>query len=156
MKFKLLFIAFFLFSCNQDTTDIQEWNKIIEFHSAKDYDNCLVNLHSLVVSYPNSKKIPDVYFLISEIYINEYKEYDISIEYLNLILEKYPKHELSKKSLFTLGYINANYLEAYTKATSYYKQFLSIYPDDDLVPSVNYELSNLSELNLKAKSLLNN
>ena len=88
--------------------------------------------------------------------MNEYKQYDISIFYLKLILDKYPDHDLSKKSLFTLGYINANYLEAYTRATYFYNKFLTTYPDDDLVPSVKYELDNLSDLNLKVESLLKN
>ena len=157
MKFNfLLFIFLLLFSCNRESEDLKQWSKIIDLHTAKDYDNCLVNLHSLIDLYPNSIKIPNVYFLISEIYMNEYKEYNISLSYLKLILDKYPDHELSKKSLFTLGYINANYLEAYTRATYYYNIFLTTYPDDDLVPSVNYELDNLSNLNLKVKSLLKN
>ena len=157
MKFRfLLFLLILLFSCNQQLKDKKSWEEIIKFHSDKDYDNCLVNLHNLMDSYPNSAYIPSAYFLISEIYMNEFKEYDISISYLNLILNKYPNHRLSKKSLFTLGYINANYLEAYTRATDYYEKFLSKYPDDDLVPSVNYELANLSELNLKANSFMKN
>ena len=157
MRFRLLlYIVILLFSCNQEIDNKKEWTKIIELHDAKDYDNTLVNLHSLIDSYPNSKYVPNAYFLISEIYMNEFKEYSISILYLNNILEYYPNHELSKKSLFTLAYINANYLEIYTRAANYYSEFLSKYPDDDLVPSVNYELNNLYELTKKTNSLLKN
>ena len=94
-------------------------------------------------------------FLISEIYLNEYKNYDITVEFLNKILLDYPDSDLAKRSLFTKAYINSNYIQSFTDARELYNQFLEKYPNDDLVPSVEYELSELDKHNTTIQNLLN-
>ena len=141
-------------SCkNNDVENI--WLNSINDFEKKDYNQCLVGLNLITTNYSTSKYAPDSYYLISEIYLNEYKQYDIAVEFLEKIITNYPNSESCKKSLFTLGYINANYIDSFTDAINYYKDFLSKYPDDDLVPSVEYELENLYIVNSKIDSLIN-
>ena len=158
MKLRLLIIAIILFSCKQNPNKdvVALWNEITILHNNNDFDDTLILLNRLIDDYSNSSYIPDAYYLISEIYINEHKEYSISIDYLLKLLDSYPDHNLAKKSLFTLGYINANYIDSYTDATTYYNLFLTKYPDDDLIPSVKYELKGLEKINDKINSLLRN
>jgi len=156
MKLRLiiLFVSLFAFSCKVTDNTHKYYDEALNLHSNGEYDQCLVKLHLLVNTYPNSYYIPNAYYLISEIYLNEFKEYDISILYLNKVLNLFPEHELSKKCLFTLAYINANYIDSFTDAINLYNQFLLKYPNDDLIPSVKYELENLLVIKNKIDSLI--
>ena len=155
MKVRLLIIVLILFSCKKNPNkDEVLWKEAINLHENHLFDDALVLLDNLITNHSNSNYIPNAYYLISEIYINEFKEYNISIDYLSKLLDYYPDHILAKKSLFTLGYINGNYIDSYTDAIFYYNQFLLKYPDDDLIPSVKYELEDLAEINNKIKLLL--
>ena len=150
-----LSIVIVLLSCSNTSDSDELWNKAIHYYDTKDYDNCIVFLNKIIETYPADSKKPESYYLISEIYLNEYKNYDISIEYLKRIISLYPNNEVSKKSLFTLAYIHGNYIDSFTESTNYYNQFIEKYPNDDLIPSVHYELENLESINLKIDSLLN-
>ena len=152
----LITLLFFIFSCSDKNIPNDYYSDALMHHDNKNYDKSLISLNFLIDKHPNSNLIPNVYFLISEIYLNEFREYDISIIYLNKLIVSYPNHELSKKALFTLAYINANYIDSYTDAIDLYKKFKDKYPDDDLIPSVNYELDNLKDIEQKINILLNN
>ena len=156
MILRVIIYSFILlvFSCNNDE-DLNKWNNAQDLYNKQDYNNCLVELHSIVNSSNNNTYITKSLFLISEIYLNEYKNYDITIEFLNKILLDYPDSDLAKRSLFTKAYINSNYIQSYTVAKELYNQFLSKYPDDDLVPSVKYELDELNKHSDTIKNLLN-
>ena len=145
-------------SCSVD--DIQPvnevWTKAQKYYENKEYNNSLVLLHQIIENkfYDDDFKAKS-FFLISEIYLNEYKEYDISISFLNKILDNYPNHDLAKRSLFTKAYINANYIEAFTEAATLYNQFIKKYPNDELVSSVKYELDELDKYNETINNLIN-
>ena len=62
------------------------------------------------------------------------------------VVEKYPNHEVAKKSLFMIAYIYNNYLSSYTDAIDNYTLFINKYPNDELIPSVEYELEGLFEI----------
>ena len=145
----------FIFSCSDKIVSNNYYDEALKYHSSKDFDKSLIALNFLIDNNPKSDSVPNAYFLISEIYLNEFKEYDISILYLNKLINAYPKHELCKKSLFTLAYINANYIDSYTDAIDLYKEFKKRYPADDLIPSVNYELDNLKDIQQTIEILLN-
>ena len=123
-------------------------------YNNKEFSQSVVSLNMIAENFPNSDFSPKAYYLISEIYLNEYKEYGISIEFLNKIISNYPNSLESKKSLFTLGYIHANYIDSFSDANALYKEFIHKYPSDDLVPSVKYELENLKPLLIKTDSLI--
>ena len=151
----ILYLFFFLFiSCNNNQ-DLTNWENAQSLYNNQDFNNCLVVLHDIVNSSNNEDYITKSLFLISEIYLNEFKNYDITIEFLNKILWDYPDSDLAKRSLFTKAYINSNYIQSYTVAQLLYNQFLSKYPEDDLVPSVKYELDELSKHSDTIQKLLN-
>tara|TARA_B100001750_G_C15298466_1_gene491010 strand:+ start:118 stop:606 length:489 start_codon:yes stop_codon:yes gene_type:complete len=150
----LIFVLSFIISCSENKTSDNYYNDALKYHDVKEYDQALISLNFLIDKVPNSVLIPNAYYLISEIYLNEFQEYDIAIIYLNKLINNYPKHELSKKGLFTLAYINANYIDSYTDAINFYEKFKNKYPNDDLIPSVNYELENLNEIKNEINILL--
>ena len=156
MNYKIFLILFslFIFSC-KDNNDIVSWEKAQEFYINNDFNSCLVELSNIVENSKNEIYVTKSLFLISEIYLNEFKNYDITIEFLNKILWDYPDSELAKRSLFTKAYINSNYIQSFTVARELYNQFLEKYPNDDLVPSVEYELSELDKHNNTIQNLLN-
>ena len=144
------------FSCDQSDVDIEKaWNNAINDYDKGRFSECVVKLNVIAEKYYDSSFAPKSYYLISEIYLNEYKQYDIAISFLNQILTEYPTSAENKKSLFTLGYVYANYTDSYTDANYYYKEFIKKYPNDDLIPSVQYELENLKPLIDKSDSLIN-
>ena len=156
MNYKIFLILFslFIFSC-KDNNDIVSWEKAQEFYINNDFNSCLVELSNIVENSKNEIYVTKSLFLISEIYLNEYKNYDITVEFLNKILWYYPDSDFAKRSLFTKAYINSNYIQSFTDARELYNQFLEKYPNDDLVPSVEYELSELDKHNNTIQNLLN-
>ena len=149
----LLFVL--IFSCDNNDDISSKWNNCISDYQNKSYDNCLIGLNKIIENHQNSEYAPKAIYMISEIYLNEYKEYQVAKDFLEDILEKYPQSATAKKALFTIAYVNANYIESYTESIEYYEKFLEKYPNDDLVPSVKYELDNLSLLQEKIDSLIN-
>ena len=52
-----------------------------------------------------------------------------------------------------IGYVYNNYLDAYSDAIEYYHLFQANYPDDELMPSVEYELESLNNIQSTIDSL---
>ena len=150
----LIFILSFIISCSDNTKTNSYYDKAVEYHTIKEFDKALISLNFLVEENPNSPFIPDAYYLIAEIYLNEFQEYDVAIIFLEKLISAYPEHRLSKKGLFTLAYINANYIDSYTDAINLYSKFKNLYPEDDLIPSVEYELENLKKIEIEINNLL--
>jgi outer membrane protein assembly factor BamD (BamD/ComL family) len=75
------------------------------------------------------------------------------VEEFEKVVEEYPEHEVSKKSLFMIAYIYNNYLEAYSDAIINYNLFKEKYPSDELIPSVEYELEGLKDIQATIDSL---
>jgi len=69
------------------------------------------------------------------------------------VVDLYPDHEVSKKSLFMIAYIFNNYLNAYSDAIITYKLFREKYPNDELIPSVEFELEGLKDIQSTIDSL---
>ncbi|MBI71983.1 MAG: hypothetical protein CMG61_00755 [Candidatus Marinimicrobia bacterium] len=95
-------------------------------------------------------------YMIAEVFLNDFKDFSVAADLYSDIIYSYPNHIIEvKKSLFTLAYIYANHLDYFSDAIFFYKKFKSNYPSDDLITSIDYELNNLSKINLELKSLLN-
>ena len=152
------FCLLFILSCSNISDDktVDYWGEALIEYENNNYDACVIKLTNIIEKYPNSDYAPKSYYLISEIYLNEYKEYNISIDFLNKIIDNYPSSIEAKKSLFTIGYIYANYIDQYTDAFYFYNMFMENHPTDALIPSVEYELENLKPLLNKVDSLISN
>ena len=145
--------AIFLIGCNQSANE-RAWSNANNYYSNKDYDNCVVELTSILNNNNSNVLVPESLFLLSEIYMNEFEEYYIAIDYLDKIINDYPDNKLCKRALFTKAYMFANYLDMYTDAINLYKKFLNLYPTDELVSSVEYELKELDKHSQKIEQLL--
>ena len=139
--------------CN-NVNDNSSWIKAKDYYNNKQYNECAVELTSIINNNKLEDIAPDALFLLSEIYLNEYQEYHITIDYLDQIINRFPNNELAKRSLFTKAYIYANYLDQFTDATILYNDFLIKYPKDELVGSVKYELEELYKYSDTIKSII--
>ena len=73
-------------SCNKNDDLEKLWSNDMTFYEYQNYNQCLVSLDNLIEEYPDSDYAPKSYYLISEIYLNEYKQYDIAQEFLKKII----------------------------------------------------------------------
>jgi len=122
----------------------------------KDYGKAISLLENISSDYSDEEIASDAEFMIAEIYLNDFKEYKIAADYYLSIIDNYSKSFSSvKKSMFTLGYIYANYLDYYSDAIDIYKKFKLTYANDALLPSIDYELELLSDIEKSINSLLN-
>ncbi len=138
------------------SSDVNPFIPVKDFLLSKDYGRAITLLENISSDYPNQEMASDAEFMIAEIYLNDFKEYKIASDYYASIIDNYSKSFSSvKKSMFTLGYIYANYLEYYSDAIAIYRQFKATYPNDALLPSVDYELNLLSDIEKSINSLLN-
>ena len=95
-------------------------------------------------------------YMVAELFLNDFKDYSLAADLYADIIYAYPEDIIEvKKSLFTLAYIYANHLDYFSDAIYFYEKFKSNYPNDDLITSIDYELNNLSKINLGLESLLN-
>lgn len=72
--------------------------------------------------------------------------YEESVDYFKILLKEDKSNDLRKKSLFMVAYIYNNNLDMYTDALNYYNKFLVEYKDDELIPSVKFEIDQISEI----------
>ena len=151
----IFFGAILLLVCCNSSQNEKVWLKANKYYNNKDFNNCSVELTSIVNNENAGIYIPKALFLLSEIYLNQYQEYYIAIDYLDQILNNYPNDELAKRALFTKAYIYANYLDQYSDAIDLYSNFLSKYPNDELISSVKYELTELDKYTLIIDQILN-
>ena len=156
-KNKLIFILCFslvlFISCDSNNSNAS-WIKAENYYNNKQYNECAIELTSIINNNKLEDIAPDALFLLSEIYLNEYQEYHITIDYLDQIINRFPDNELAERSLFTKAYIYANYLDQFTDATILYNDFLIKYPEDELVGSVKYELEELYKYSDTIKSII--
>ena len=153
---KSIFFGTILFLvCCDSSKNEKAWLNANKYYNNKDFNNCCVELISIVNNENASVYIPKALFLLSEIYLNEYQEYYIAIDHLDQIMNNYSNDELAKRALFTKAYIYANYLDQYSDAIDLYSNFISKYPNDELISSVKYELTELDKYTLIIDQILN-
>ena len=134
-----------------------DWYNIIENANidleVKDYQSAINKLNHVINVSQDIDLIGYCQYIIAEIYLNDFKNYEYSVFLLKDIIENYKSSKVSKKALFTLSYIYANHLDYFSDAIENYELFLKLYPNDELVPSVEYELNNLSSINQSINEL---
>ena len=114
-----------------------------------------VGLYNYIIdNFPDSVISPEAQWQIADIYINDLNDYIIGIEHLYKIVNNYPLSTKSENALFMIGYIFNNSLNAYSDAILVYNEFINAYPKSELLPSVEYELNNLVDLNMKINEML--
>jgi len=134
----------------------------IDFHEvsvaleSKNYNIAMNFLNQIKVNTNDISIKARTDYMVAEIFLNDFKDYSLAADLYADIIYAYPKDIIEvKKSLFTLAYIYANHLDYFSDAIYFYEKFKSNYPNDDLITSIDYELNNLSKINLGLESLLN-
>ena len=102
-------------------------------------------LKDIIENNQTSSRAAEAQFLIADIYLNDLKDYDISINEFEKVVNNFEKTDMAKKAIFMIAYIYSNNLDAYSLAIKSYQDFKNKYPNDELIPSVDYELSLLSQ-----------
>ena len=134
-----------IMACNNQSPE-KLWNDARLFRSDNKMKQCIINLESIITEYPQHDFAAKAQFQKAEIYLNDMKDFDSAIEEFRRVIIQYPDHNAAKNSLFMIAYVYNNYLNAYSHAIENYNLFMTKYPDDELMPSVQYELDGLLEV----------
>jgi len=151
----ILLIGLIALSCNGNSNKSanQLWNDGQQFRSEEKLMESITSFKSIIKNYPLDDLAAKAQFQIADIYLNDTKDFEFAVEEFEKVVEEYPQHEVSKKSLFMIAYIYNNYLEAYSDAIINYNLFKEKYPGDELIPSVEYELDGLKDIQATIDSL---
>ena len=151
----ILLLGLIGLSCNSNSNKSvdQLWNEGLQFRSEKKLMESITSFKSIIKDYPLDDLAAKAQFQIADIYLNDTKDFEFAVETFEKVVKEYPEHEVSKKSLFMIAYIYNNYLEAYSDAIINYNLFKEKYPSDELIPSVEYELEGLKDIQATIDSL---
>ena len=152
---KLIIFGLYISSCsvNSEKSAIQLWNIGQNYRIEDNLKGSISTFKKIIKKYPAHDMAAKAQFQIADIYLNDVKDFEYAVEEFKKVVKEYPTHEFSKKSLFMIAYIYNNYLEAYSDAIINYNLFAKKYPDDDLIPSVQYELNGLRDIQSTIDSL---
>ena len=140
----LLMTILFMYCNSQSPEKLWETAKLMR--TENNMKESIINLESIIKNYPEHFLAAEAQYKKAEIYLNDIKDYDYAIEEYKKVIRLYPNHEVAKNSLFMIAYIYNNYLSSYTDAIDNYNLFINKYPNDELIPSVEYELEGLFEI----------
>ena len=131
----------------------QLWEEAQHHRVNNNLKDSLTGYKDIISKYPEDSLSAKAQFQIADIYLNDTKDFEYAVNEFNKVVEYYPDHEVAKKSLFMIAYIYNNYLDAFSDAIIHYNLFKDKYPDDELIPSVQYELDGLKEIQSTIDSL---
>jgi len=151
----ILLIGLFVLSCTSSSNKSadQHWEDGQKYRTEEKLMESITSFRAIIKDYPLHELAAQAQFQIADIYLNDTKDFDFAVEEFQKVVKEYPDHEVSKKSLFMMAYIYNNYLDAYSDAIINYNLFKDKYPDDELIPSVEYELEGLKNIENTIDSL---
>ena len=151
----ILVVWIFLLSCNGGTNKSadQLWEEAQQYRVREYLKDSITSYKDIISKYPDNDLSAKAQFQIADIYLNDTKDFEYAVNEFKKVVDKYYNHEVAKKSLFMIAYIYNNYLDAYSDAIVHYNLFKEKYPDDELIPSVQYELDGLKEIQSTIDSL---
>ena len=151
----LLLIGAFFLSCGEGSnkTAAELWDDAQKYRAKEKLKESIISYKTILEKYPSDNFAAEAQFQIADIYLNDVKDFDFAVKEFQKVVDLYPDHEVSKKSLFMIAYIFNNYLNAYSDAIMTYKLFRQKYPNDELIPSVEFELDGLIDIQSTIDSL---
>ena len=151
----LLLFGMYFVSCGGDSnrTSAELWDDAQKYRAEEKLKESITSYKTILDKYPSDNFAAEAQFQIADIYLNDVKDFDYAIKEFQKVVHLYPDHEVSKKSLFMIAYIFNNYLNAYSDAIITYKLFRDKYPNDELIPSVEFELDGLKDIQSTIDSL---
>ena len=156
MKNIIIFlIGLYFISCggssNKNASEL--WKDGQGYRNENNLKESITSYKSIIDIYPSDDLAAEAQFQIADIYLNDAKDYDFALIEFQKVVDIYPNSTVSKKSLFMIAYIYNNYLNAYSDAIMTYKLFRKKYPNDELIPSVEFELDGLKDIQSTIDSL---
>ena len=144
-----------LFACrgNVNKSATQLWEEGQEYRINENLKESITSFKSIILKYPDHDLSAEAQFQIADIFLNDTKDFEYAVKEFKIVVDKYPNHVVAKKSLFMIAYIYNNYINSYSEAIAYYNLFSKKYPNDELMPSVNFELNSLIEIENQIDSL---
>ena len=151
----ILLLLLYFASCTgkSNKSAAELWEEGKKYRTENKLKESMTSFKTILKKYPFNDFAAKAQFQIADIYLNDVKDFEYAVEEFKKVVKEYPTHEFSKKSLFMIAYIYNNYLEAYSDAIINYNLFAKKYPDDDLIPSVQYELNGLRDIQSTIDSL---
>ena len=151
----LLLIGVYFVSCDggSNRTAAELWDDAKKYRSEDNLKGSITSFKTILLKYPSNNFAAEAQFQIADIYLNDVKDFDFAVKEFQKVVDLYPDHEVSKKSLFMIAYIFNNCLNAYSDAIITYKLFRNKYPNDELIPSVEFELDGLKNIQSTIDSL---
>ena len=151
----LLLIGVYFVSCGggPNRTAAELWDDAQKYRAEDKLKESITSFKTIQGKYPSDNFAAEAQFQIADIYLNDVKDFDFAVKEFQKVVDLYPDHEVSKKSLFMIAYIFNNYLNAYSDAIMTYKLFRKKYPNDELIPSVEFELDGLKDIQSTIDSL---
>ena len=151
----LLLIGVYFVACGGDSnrTAAELWDDAQKYRAEDNLKEAITSYKKILAKYPSNNFAAEAQFQIADIYLNDVKDFDFAVKEFKKVVDLYPDHEVSKKSLFMIAYIFNNYLNAYSDAIITYKLFRKKYPNDELIPSVEFELDGLKDIQSTIDSL---
>ena len=151
----LFLIGVYCVSCGggSNRTAAELWDVAQNYRAEDNLKESITSFKTILLKYPSNNFAAEAQFQIADIYLNDVKNFDFAIKEFQKVVDLYPDHEVSKKSLFMIAYIFNNYLNAYSDAIITYKLFRKKYPNDELIPSVEFELNGLKDIQSTIDSL---
>ena len=151
----LLLIGVYFVSCGggSNRTAVELWDDAQKHRAEDKLKESITSFKTILLKYPSNNFAAEAQFQIADIYLNDVKDFDFAVKEFQKVVDLYPDHDVSKKSLFMIAYIFNNYLNAYSDAIITYKLFRNKYPNDELIPSVEFELDGLRDIQSTIDSL---
>ena len=151
----LLLMGVYFISCGggSNRTAAELWDDAQNYRADDNLKESITSFKTILLKYPSNNFAAEAQFQIADIYLNDVKDFDFAVKEFQKVVDLYPDHEVSKKSLFMIAYIFNNYLNAYSDAIMTYKLFRQKYPNDELIPSVEFELDGLIDIQSTIDSL---
>ena len=84
--------------------------------------------------------------MVAELFLNDFKDYSVAADLYAEIIYSYPGDIIEVK-IFIHSHVYANHLDYLVMLSIFMKNSVN-YPSDDLISSIDYELNNLSKINL--------
>ena len=151
----LFLILIYFVSCGggSNRTAAGLWDDAQKYRAENKLKDSITSFKTIIDKYPSDNFAAKAQFQIADIYLNDVKDFDFAVKEFKKVIELYPEDEVSKKSLFMMAYIYNNYLNAYSDAIITYELFRKNYPNDELIPSVEFELDGLKDIQSTIDSL---
>ena len=147
-------LALLVAACTTTEQKIDKlWSEAEQYRLEEKLYESVHALLEIIDQYPEHPRAGEAQFQIAELYLNDVRDFDLAIVEFTKVLNGYSDTEMAAKALFMIGYIEANYLQAYSDALNHYAQFLNKFPDHELIPSVEYEIESLADIQTEIATL---